>query len=161
MIRARTVIVGLATVGMFLAGCGESSPDTWRGTAAANWSVDDSPERGNDPDPGRPAAAPTRLKGDAGLPELLRYAALNNPGLASAFSRWKAAVERVPQVKALPDPRFTYRYFIEEVETRVGSQRQSFGIAQTFPWFGKLSLRGDAASEAAKAEYQRYEAVKL
>ena len=160
MIRARTVIVGLAAVGMFLAGCGESSPETWQGTALPNWSADDSSEQRNDPDPGA-AAATTRFKADAGLPELLRYAALNNPGLASAFSRWKAAVESVPQVKALPDPRFTYRYFIEEVETRVGSQRQSFGIAQTFPWFGKLALRGDAASEAAKAEYQRYEAAKL
>ncbi len=95
------------------------------------------------------------------LADCLAYAALNNPGLAASFSRWKAAVERVPQVKAFPDPRFTYRYFIEEVETRVGAQRQSFGIAQTFPWFGKLALRGDAAAEAAKADYQRYQAAKL
>ncbi len=30
-----------------------------------------------------------------------------------------------------------------------------------FPWFGKLELRGDAASEAAHAARQRYEAAKL
>ncbi len=95
------------------------------------------------------------------LSHYLTYAALNNPGLEAAFNRWKAALERVPQVRALPDPRFTYRYFIEEVETRVGAQEQSFGIAQTFPWFGKLELRADAAAQAAKAKQQLYESTKL
>jgi len=95
------------------------------------------------------------------LSDYLTYAALNNPGLAAAFNRWKAALERVPQVKSLPDPRFEYRYFIEQVETRVGAQKQTFGIAQMFPWFGKLELRGSAAGEAAGAARQRYEATKL
>jgi hypothetical protein len=60
------------------------------------------------------------LTGSSGVSDYLAYAALNNAGLQAAFDRWKAALERVPQVKALPDPRFNYRYFIEEVETRVG-----------------------------------------
>ncbi len=109
-----------------------------------------------------PAEAPGRtIPEDASLSEYLRYAALNNPGLEAAFNEWKAAVERVPQVKALPDPRFTYRYYIREVETRVGPQRQAFGLSQTFPWFGKLALRSDVAAEAARAARQRYEAHKL
>ncbi|MDK2964275.1 MAG: hypothetical protein PWQ29_1669 [Verrucomicrobiota bacterium] len=87
----------------------------------------------------------------------LAEAAENNSGLEAAFNRWKASLEQVPQVKALPDPRFTYSYFIREVETRVGPQRQRFGISQVFPWFGKLKLRGSAAMEAAEAEHQRYE----
>jgi len=95
------------------------------------------------------------------LSDYLSYAALNNPGLQAAFNRWKAALERVPQVKSLPEPRFNYRYFIEQVETRVGAQKQAFGISQMFPWFGKLKLRGDAAAEAADAARQRYEAAKL
>ena len=110
------------------------------------------------------------IQGGDGLPELnegsdltnyLVYAALNNPGLEAAFNRWKAALERIPQVRSLPDPRFTYRYFIRQVETRVGPQRQSFGLAQRFPWFGKLELRGGIALEAANAVRQRYEAEKL
>ncbi len=64
----------------------------------------------------------------SGLSDYLAYAALNNPGLEAAFNRWKAALEEVPQVKSLPDPRFNYKYFIQEVETRVGPQRQSLGI---------------------------------
>lgn len=61
----------------------------------------------------------------------------------------------------MPDPRFTYGYFIEEVETRVGPQRQRVGIAQTFPWFGTIEARTDAAAAAARAARKRYEAEKL
>jgi len=95
------------------------------------------------------------------LGDYLAYAALTNPELEAAFNRWKAALFRVPQVRALPDPRFNYAYFIRSVETRTGPQRQKFGLAQTFPWFGKLSLRGDVALEAANAEQRRYEGAKL
>ena len=95
------------------------------------------------------------------LSDYLAYAALNNPGLEAAFNRWKAALERVPQVRSLPDPRFNYGYFIREVETRVGPQRHRFGLSQMFPWFGKLELQGDVALEAANAERERYEAAKL
>ncbi|MGE4488956.1 MAG: TolC family protein [Kiritimatiellales bacterium] len=95
------------------------------------------------------------------LDDYLAEAAQNNPGLEAAFNSWKAALEQVPQVKALPDPRFSYSYFIEEVETRVGPQRQRFGISQVFPWFGKLKLRGDTAMEAAEAQRQKYEQEKL
>jgi outer membrane protein TolC len=95
------------------------------------------------------------------LADYLKYAALNNPGLEAAFNRWKAALERVTQVTSLPDPRFNYAYYIEEVETRVGPQRQKFGVSQTFPWFGKLKLKGNAALEAANAENAKYEKTKL
>jgi outer membrane protein TolC len=101
------------------------------------------------------------LTENSGLSDYLAYAALNNPGLEAAFNRFKAALEQVPQVKSLPDPRFNYKYFIEEVETRVGPQQQSFGISQLFPWFGKLDLRGDVATKGANAARQRYEAAKL
>ena len=101
------------------------------------------------------------LTEEAGLSDYLAYAALNNAGLEAAFNRWKAALERIPQVISLPDPRFSYRYFIHEVETRVGAQRQAFEIAQMFPWFGELELRGDEAMQAANVQRQRYEAAKL
>ncbi len=101
------------------------------------------------------------LDDSSGLEDYLAYAALNNPGLEAAFNLWKAAMERVPQAESLPDPRFSYRYFIREVETRVGPQKQSLGLSQMFPWFGKLALRGDVAAEAALAAQQRYENEKL
>ena len=95
------------------------------------------------------------------LQDYLRYAALNNAGLKAAFEQWKAAVEQVAQAKSLPDPKFTYGYFIEEVETRVGPQRHRLGLMQVFPWFGKIEARTDAAAAAAKAARKRYEAKKL
>ncbi len=100
-----------------------------------------------------------------GIPETLRdylsYAALNNAGLRAAFEQWKVAVEQVPQAKALPDPKFTYGYFIQEVETRVGPQKQRFGIMQVFPWLGKIEARKDAAAAASRAARKRYDARKL
>jgi len=95
------------------------------------------------------------------LQDYLRYASLNNAELKAKFHQWKAAIEQIPQAKSLPDPKFTYGYFIEEVETRVGPQRQKFEIMQTFPWFGVIEARGDRAAAKAKAAYKRYEAKRL
>lgn len=106
----------------------------------------------------RPGA---KLSADAGLAAYSAYAAAHNPQLQAAFARYKAALESVAPARTLPDPRFTYRYFIQEVETRVGPQEQSFGLAQTLPWFGKLDASGDIALEKAKAQGQAFEAAKL
>ncbi len=95
------------------------------------------------------------------LSDYLRYASVNNAALKAKFEQWKAALEQVPQAKALDDPKFTYSYFIREVETRVGPQRQKFGIMQTFPWFGKIEARTDAAAATANAARQTYQAAKL
>jgi cobalt-zinc-cadmium efflux system outer membrane protein len=101
------------------------------------------------------------LDENASLDDYVLYAMLNNPGLRAAFDRWKAALEQVGPAQTLPDPRFTYANYVREVETRVGAQEQKFGLAQTFPWFGKLDLQGDIALQATHAEQQRYEAAKL
>jgi cobalt-zinc-cadmium efflux system outer membrane protein len=95
------------------------------------------------------------------LEDYLRYAERNNAALKSFFQQYTAAAQQVPQARALPDPRVTYGYFLEEVETRVGPQRQKFGIMQTFPWFGEIEAQTDAASAAAKAASERYEAERL
>ena len=101
------------------------------------------------------------LTSSSQLSDYLAYAALNNPGLEAAFNSFKADLEQIPQVKSLPDPKFNYKYYIEEVETRVGPQQQSFGISQAFPWFGKLDLRAGIAAQGAKAAKERYESAKL
>lgn len=66
------------------------------------------------------SAQPLDVNDPLTLKEYLISAALNNPGLKAAFEQWKASVEQVPQVGALPDPEFTYGYVIEEVETMFG-----------------------------------------
>ncbi len=101
------------------------------------------------------------LGDSATLSDYLRYAALNNPGLEAEFQGFRAAIERLPQVRALPDPRFTYGYYIAETETRVGPTQHTLALSQTFPWFGKLQDKEDAAARNANAAYQRFEAARL
>ncbi|HDS84544.1 MAG TPA: TolC family protein [Phycisphaerales bacterium] len=95
------------------------------------------------------------------LTDYVRAAMANNAGLQSRFSEYKAALAQVPQARALDDPMFTYGYFIEEVETRVGPQKHRLGLMQRFPWFGKIEARTDAAAAAARAAGRRFEAARL
>jgi outer membrane protein TolC len=108
-----------------------------------------------------PRAGLPKLTAESTLDDYVQYAALNNPALAAAFNRWKADLQQIPQVTALPDPRFTYQYYIQRVETRTGSQRQMLSLSQTFPWFGKLELRSRAAEQEANAAYQRFRQAEL
>lgn len=94
-----------------------------------------------------------------GLPELVAYALKNNPRIAAAVAQYEAAVNQVPQVTALPDPRLSYRYFLEEVQTRVGPQQYAFGISQPLPWLGKLRLQGEVASQQAHAAAARVSTI--
>ncbi len=103
----------------------------------------------------------TELSPEPTLAQYSAYAAAHNPQLQAAFARYKAALQAIAPARTLPDPRLSYRYFIQEVETRVGPQRQGFGLAQTFPWFGKLEARGDIALEKAQAQGQLFQAAKL
>lgn len=157
MISRCILLVILVTIGATVSGCGTREPGGALGAASA---LRFAPNGGRAGAHSSPGSLPT-LDETSGLDDYLAYAALRNAGLEAAFNRWKAALERVPQARSLPDPRFTYRYFIQEVETRVGPQRQGFELAQMFPWFGKLELRADMAAQAAMAEHQRYEAEKL
>jgi outer membrane protein TolC len=101
------------------------------------------------------------LDENANIDDYLEYAALNNPGLEAAFLNWQAALEAADAAGTLPDPRLSYGFFIREVETRVGPQRQRVGVAQRFPWIGTLQLRRDRAAKTAEARRLDYEALKL
>ena len=101
------------------------------------------------------------LGSDPGLEDYLAYAALNNPGLRAAFHSWTSRLERVPSVSSLPEPVFSYMYYAENVETRVGPQRQKFSLRQAFPWFGTLGARESVAEQEAWAAYRRFQAEKL
>jgi len=139
------------------------------GCTSPNWDLEDMPLQWPPQAPqwaANPQATPatqpfSTLPDEPTLTDCLRLAALSNPGLEASFRTWQAALQRVPQVTALPDPNIRYSWYIQEVETRVGPQEQAFGVSQMFPWFGKLELRGDVASQAAQAAYARYIEKKL
>ncbi len=94
------------------------------------------------------------------LDSYLMEAAQNNPGVKAKFSEYMAALEKVPQVGALPDPQITFGYFIQPVETRVGPQRAKISATQMFPWFGTLGAKKDVATEMAKSKYEVFEESK-
>jgi len=98
--------------------------------------------------------------GQEHLKNYLEVAAKNNPGLKAKFSNYMAAMEKVPQVGALPDPSFAFSYFVQPVETRVGPQNWKFSLSQSFPWFGLLSAKEDVATEMANAKYEVFENAK-
>lgn len=106
-------------------------------------------------------ARPAAIGADASLDELLRYAEWGNPGLRAAALRWRAALERVPQASALPDPRLNFGYFLEEVETRTGPMDWRLGLSQSFPWPGTLDAAGSAEVARAEAERARFESERL
>jgi outer membrane protein TolC len=90
----------------------------------------------------------------AGNDELRAYvmeAAEQNPALQAAYSDWRAAMERIPQVTALDDPMFTYGQFLQSDVSRF-----KVGLAQKFPWFGTLRLQGDRYAAAADAQLAHF-----
>ncbi len=83
------------------------------------------------------------------LADLIQEAFLQNPRLRAAEIEWRAAQEKIPQAKALPDPMLTFGHFFRSIETRLGPQRNKLSLGQKFPFFGKLSLQGRIAAEQA------------
>jgi len=94
------------------------------------------------------------------LNQYLETAAENNPGLKVKFNEYLGALEKVPQVGALPDPTVAFGYFIQPVETRVGPQQAKISASQMFPWFGTLSSRENSVEAMAKAKYEVFEEAK-
>jgi outer membrane protein TolC len=92
------------------------------------------------------------------LEEYIRVTLVENPGLHEAFARYRASLQKVPQVKSLPDPVLSFTQYARSPETRVGPQSNVTKISQMFPWFGKLDLKGQMAVKEARAVYELYKA---
>jgi outer membrane protein TolC len=154
---ARNSISILSVIGtmalLWLGGCAAA------GENAARTRWDDAYSKRDEPTQASETPSPD-LSESPTLGALLALAESRNPGLRARFDRWTAALEQVPQAKSLPDPKVSYAYFIESVETRVGPQRQKFGASQTIPLFGKLGLRGEVAAQAANAVGANFEAAR-
>lgn len=88
--------------------------------------------------------------------EHIEYAISNNPDLKTMDLKYQQALEKIPQVKALPDPTFSAGVFIQPIETRVGAQKAKLSISQMFPWFGTLGAKEQQASLQAHAIYLKY-----
>jgi outer membrane protein TolC len=103
-----------------------------------------------------PQTTPDFFGTESALRDYIVEALEHNPSIQGAAARHRAALERVPQVKALPDPMVGFTQALRSVETRVGPQWQTVSLSQAFPWFGTLDLRGQVALREAAATYQLY-----
>jgi len=84
-----------------------------------------------------------------------------NPRLARMRAEASAVAERVPQVKALPDPTASLTWFLLPPQTRVGPQRAAVNLSQRLPWFGTLKLDEQAAVWEAAASRALVEAARI
>ncbi len=92
------------------------------------------------------------------LKDYLDYAESYNAEIKSSYYQWQAALEEIPQAKALPDPQVNYGYYTRQSDMQMD---QMAGVMQMFPWFGKLDARTEAAKNSAAAARQKYEEVRL
>ncbi len=93
------------------------------------------------------------------LPTLVRLAVERNPKLKVAQAKWRATIEKYPQVTALADPMLMYSYFIRSVETRVGPQRHRLGFSQALPYPGTLDAAGRVTLKEIEIERVKHEQV--
>ena len=91
------------------------------------------------------------------LEAYLQMAGENNPELKAYFSDYLAALERVPQLGALPDPELSMGIFLKPMERYMGNQQADIQLMQMFPWFGTLGARKDGASKMALARYESFQ----
>ena len=90
----------------------------------------------------------------------MQQAAMNNPGVRAKYLEFSAALEKVPQVSALPDPQASLGFFIRPMQLMAGNQVADVRLMQMFPWFGTLKAGKDEASMMAKARYEAFNAAK-
>lgn len=90
------------------------------------------------------------------LEDYYKLAAENNPGLQSKYKEFESALQKIPQVKTLPDPTLSVSAFGQMTETRVGPQMAKFSLSQMFPWFGTLKAQGDVMGLMAESKYQEF-----
>lgn len=98
---------------------------------------------------------------DGKLRLLLEEVLERNPRLARMQAEASAVVQRVPQVKALPDPTASLTWFVLPPQTRVGPQRAAVNLSQRLPWFGTLKLDEQAAVWEAAASRALHEAARI
>lgn len=98
------------------------------------------------------------LKDEISLLKLEAIAFERNPGLKAAKAKWKAVIERHPQVTALDDPEIGIDTWNIPTDFNLGQTRNTiYWIAQKFPFPGTLKIKGDIVSEDVKVARTRFE----
>ncbi|TAN62870.1 TolC family protein [bacterium] len=100
-----------------------------------------------------------------GLETLISEARANNPDILAAKKRWEASKARIPQAKSLDNPTVALEF--EKIPrgtfqlNNVMPEDRMLSIAQMFPLFGKLSLKGKIAVVESQMNASEYKAKEL
>jgi cobalt-zinc-cadmium efflux system outer membrane protein len=85
-----------------------------------------------------------------GLSGLIQEALARNPEIQAARQQVEAATQRVPQARSLDDPTLSVQLWnFPQTFNVTQTQNAIFGVSQTFPFPGKLALKGEVASRSA------------
>ena len=91
------------------------------------------------------------------LGRYLEIAGQNNPAVKAAFHTYEAALQKIPQMGALEDPRLDMGFFLQPMEIVSGRQIAQIQLMQMFPWFG---VRKAARTEAQHMAQMAFEAFR-
>lgn len=98
------------------------------------------------------------LKQGFSMKSLMEVALDRNPKLKAAKAKWKAVIERFPQVTAFEDPEIGIDTWNIPTDFSVNKTRNTiYWISQKFPFPGKLKIKGDIVSQEVKAARTRFE----
>jgi outer membrane protein TolC len=103
--------------------------------------------------------------GELTLQDVIRKAVEKNPEMYLEHARAEALNYRVPRVQSFPDPVISVGYQNEGYEKysygEAPDAQWMFTISQSFPFPGKLPLKGDIAGKEAESAEKTYSAVRL
>lgn len=85
------------------------------------------------------------------LQEFVADVVARHPSVQAMVAAWQAAAQRYPQVIALDDPMFMVMTAPGSLNSSTTEGAYVLELRQKLPWFGKRSLRGNAALEEAAA----------
>lgn len=88
------------------------------------------------------------------LDTYLQLALENNPGIKAQNTEVQAALQKIPQVGALPDPQVDASFFISPMMLPMGNQLGSISAMQMFPWFGTREAMRNEAAQMAQVKQQ-------
>ncbi len=88
------------------------------------------------------------------LDDYLKIAAENNPGIRSKQTEFQAALQKLPQARALPDPTVNASVFLRPMMLPMGNQLGSISAMQMFPWPGARDAMENEAARMADVKYQ-------
>jgi outer membrane protein TolC len=89
------------------------------------------------------------------LPVLIQEVLARNPEIVAARKQWEAATNRIAQARSLEDPTLSVQLWnLPQTFNVTQAQNSIFGLSQSFPFPGKLTLKGEVASRSAEMTEQ-------